>query len=231
MAFIIEIADIDADQASLEGLAIRGIDIGLGETRAHREHEVRFGEQALGGRVGQRTTEVGRMGLGEDAFACSGGDEVTVQALDEIPQARRRSPRAAAGDDGGSRCPLEQRRHARDLLHRRRRSCRGAEDLDGKVGMVREEIERHAEVRGAAAARAVFIEHPPQEVTRLGGCGRRADEIEHRGHDALLIPRLVQHAPAAAERGARRRAGDHDQWGGVRVRLSDRGEHVADPRP
>ena len=150
------------------------------------------------------------MVLGQQTFACGGGDEVAIQTLDQFPQARRRRPRTTTGDDGRTHRTLEQRRHARDLLRRRRRSCRGAEDLDGKVGIVREEIERHAEVRGAAAARAVFIEHPPQEVTRLGGCGRRADEIEHRGHDALLIPRLVQHAPAAAERGARRRACDHD---------------------
>jgi hypothetical protein len=53
MTLVIEIADIDADQASLEGLAIRGIDVGLGETRAHREHEVRLGEQALGRCIGQ----------------------------------------------------------------------------------------------------------------------------------------------------------------------------------
>ena len=53
MTLVIEIADIDADQASFEGLAIRSIDVGLGETRAHREHEVRLGEQALGRRIGQ----------------------------------------------------------------------------------------------------------------------------------------------------------------------------------
>ena len=151
------------------------------------------------------------MGLGQQTFACGGGDQVAIQALDEIPQARRRRPCTATCDDGRARSTLEQRHHARDLLRRRRRPRRDAEDLDGKERVLREKVEGHAEVCGAPAARAVFIEHPPQEVARLGGCGRRADEIEHRSHDTLLIPRLVQHAPAAAERGARRRAGDHDQ--------------------
>jgi hypothetical protein len=151
------------------------------------------------------------MGLGQQTFACGGGDQVTIQALDQFTQARRRRPCTATCDDGRTRCSLEQRRHARDLLSRRRRSGRGAEDLDGKERVLRQEVERHAEVCGAPAACAVFIEHPPQEVARLGGRGRRADEIEHRSHDARLIPRLVQYAPAAAERGARRRAGDHDQ--------------------
>jgi hypothetical protein len=105
----------------------------------------------------------------------------------------------------------EQSRHARNLLRRRRRPRRRVEHLDGKVGVLREDVERHAEIRRARATRAIFAEHPPQEIARLRRRGRGAAEIQHRRHDTVLVLGLVQHAPASAERRVRRRARDHDQ--------------------
>ena len=174
------------------------------------------------------------MQLGQDPFARRGGDEIGVEAFDDLTQRCSSAACAAAGDDHGTLGTGQQVGHAPHLLcrylrsGRRQRSCGRREHLDRQRRILGEQIERYAEVRGTHSPGRVLLEHAAQKGLRLLGAARGAGEIEHGIHHTVLVLEFMQQTPAAAERSARRRARDDDHRHRIRPCLRDGGERVGD---
>ena len=222
--------DVDADQpaAQLELQCV--VEIGLAELGADREHHVGLGHQFLHTGMVQRGAEIGRMLVRQQTLA---GRRRHQRAAERLHQRRNSAP--------ASRAPPPATITGRDASASQLAAvastpggacgswCGLCKALGGKIGRLRQHVERDLEIRGPRPAGAQRCEADPQVVAHVLGIGGAAGDAEHTGGERRLIGELVQHAPLLAERGAHRRGGHDQQRNGIRISLRSRGEDVGEP--
>jgi hypothetical protein len=99
--------DIDANELAIDGQALYP-GIRLGELGAHRHHQIRRREQILHRPKGQRGTQTEGMIVSDNALGRVGDDNRRPQSDREALQGIGAGDTAAAGDEYGPACLLQQ---------------------------------------------------------------------------------------------------------------------------
>jgi len=219
--------DIDADQQPAQGQFHQVEKIGLGDFRAHRQHDVGVGDQRLDGAVWKRRTKIRRMAFGKDSLARRSGDAWAIQRVDETVKLGAGMPRAAAGDDDGPSRHGEQPDSRLDLLV-------GGLGQGYRLGKARcrqrghfaQHVQGNFEISGPRPAGAQRRQTRPEMIAHVLGARRGASHAENAGGQRPLVLQFVQHTPLLAQRRPYGRTCHHQKRHRVGVRLRDRGQDV-----